>query len=391
MKNNKVTTAEKLLLRRRFLFSAATSGVGVVWAAEGLALANDAEPQQTCGNVTAADPLYLYASLVSQLQPAAVMAARREEVAAREKLSGNIEQVWILADELKLKLSRQSKIHSTVDKMSTLARIGRTNARAVEEMQGVKAYKPHYAHTATQKLITLELVKVAGDLSEQGEKVLREDEWALLQKLLLVIDDIKTVHQPAAITAQKKFDQFIKTVTTNVLGIQTALMDASRDVVLGNKAAAIAKIKYALDELKSLPSDSQDDTTREGLTRDMFIAMIEPIRALLAGEQKPLPQVSHHRAEPRSVRPWVRITTEEIYLPNAVLQTSTVKAVVEKFIRAGTWWQVVGVTAACLPLWTAYSQTPQRLSLIRSAISAVPRGRGSDLGAAADALNRLTG
>jgi hypothetical protein len=255
----------------------------------------------------------------------------------------------------------------------------------------VKLSKPYYAHTATEKLITLELVKVADDLSEQGEKVLRADEWALLQKLLQVIDDIKTVYQPAAITAQKKFDQFIKTVTTNVLGIQTALMDASRDVVLGDKAAAKVKIDYALTELKSLPSDAQDDATREGLTRDMFIAMIEPIRALLAGEQKPLPKVSHHRAESPGVRPWVRITTEEIYLPNAVLQTSTVKAVVEKFIRAGTWWQVVGVTAACLPLWAAYSQTPQRLSLIRSAISAVPRGRGSNLDAAADALNRLTG
>ena len=391
MEKNKVTTAEKRLLRRRFLVSAAASGVGIVWAADGLTLANDDGPQRTCGDVTAADPLYLYASLVTQLQPAAVIAARREEVSAREKLSGNIEQVWILADELKLKLSRQSKIHSTVDKMSTLARIGRTNARAVDEMRGVKAYKPHYAHTATQNLITLELVKVAGDLSKQGEKVLRADEWSLLQKLLQLIDDIKVVHQPAAITAQKKFDQFIKTVTTNVLAIQTALMEASREVVLGDKVAATAKINYALEELKRLPSDSQDDKTRDGLTRDMFIAMIEPIRALLAGAQKTLPQVSHHSTESRSVRPLARITTGEIYLPNAILQASTVKAVVQKFIRAGTWWQVVGVTAACLPLWTAYGQTPQRLSLIRSAISAVPRGRGSDLDAAADALNRLTG
>jgi hypothetical protein len=49
----------------------------------------------------------------------------------------------------------------------------------------------------------------------------------------------------------------------------------------------------------------------------------------------------------------------------------------------------MGCTAACLPLWAAYSQNEHRKALILSAISAVPRGGGTDLNGAAEALNKL--
>lgn len=382
---------EKVVVRRRFIASALATGMGAICATDVLAGTNNSVPETTCGELTAADPLYLYTSLVPQLQVAAVVAARIAGSEARKSLSTKLEELWTLSDELKLKLARQARIQSTVDRLGTLAKIGRFNTGIAKADPRLKATGLHHTQAATQQLITDEIVRTAHVLSEQGGKTLKADEWELLQKLLGVIDDIKTVHQPAVVTAESNFDEFVKNVTASILQIQTTMMEASRHIIDGDNALAVTKIKSALTELRKLPSSPQPTDDRpESTTRDELVAMIEPILNILGGASPRQPRVSHHVRSSYAGTPLAVITGENIFLSHAVLQTSTVKSVVQRFLRAGTWWQVVGVTAACLPLWAAYSQTPQRLSLIRSAISAVPRGRGSNLDGAADALNRLT-
>lgn len=389
--SDKSSKNEKFLVRRQFIVSAMTTGVGAVCATNLLANTNDLSAGKTCGELTAADPLYLYSTLVSQLQPAAILGARKEETLARAGLSGKLQELWTLSDKLKLKLSRQSKLQQSVDRLSTLAKIGRINARAVNVTPHPKSAEFNHANMATQNLVTQEIFKTSFDLSQQAEKMLTADEWDLLQKLLAVINDIKTIYQPAAVSAGEKFDEFIRTVSTSVVNIQTALMDASRHVVLNQTALAQRKIKAALVELKSLASDPSGTNNTQVITRDGLVAMLEPILKIIGGGQtNRLPKVSHHRRDSLAALAIVRISEDEIVLPNVVVKTTTVKAIVEAFIRSGNWWQVVGVTAACFPLWIAYNQSAQRASLIRGSISAVPRGGGSDLDAAADALNKLT-
>lgn len=388
--SDKLSTTEKLVVRRRFLASAVVGGAGVLCAMDTVAGANNLNGLEACGELTAADPLYLYAQLVPQLQPAAIIAGRRIETEARESLSVKLEELWTLADELKLKLSRLSKIQPTMDRMSTLAYIGHTNARAVNVTLKSKSAEMMKVNMTTQDVITKEIIKTALALSQEAEKTLKADEWSLLQKLLAMINDIKTIQQPAAIAAGEEFDKLMRNVNASILAIQTALINASRNVVLGEKAQAEKEIKSALAELQKLPSDFQtSNESRDAVTRDQFVRMVEPILALLTTGTKNVPQISHHRRAHVDPIPLAFVSHLEIVLPNAVVDSSSVRTIVRQFFVSGNWWQVIGITAACLPLWTAYSQSGQRMSLIKSAISAVPRGRGTNLEAAADALNRL--
>lgn len=373
--------------RRRFLQCAVAGSAAAVLVPKGDVQAFD-NTTEKCQELTAADPLYLYASLVPQLQPAAVIAARQEEAAAVANLSDKLRELWTLSDKLKTSLSGQSRVEATVERMSALARVGHKNigsARAAAKTRSADVFR---AHMVSQTVITNEIVSTSLELSKQ-ERKLGPEEWSMLQKMFGLIDQIKEIHQPAVIQAGEKFDETLRSINLQITNIQEALMDASRHLVLGNKVAAVRAIRFALKELAELPASKElNPTNKNSVTRDQLVEMITPT-IQLAERVPTTPPITRASADVKMVT----IAFAEggaVGLPNAMAALSSVREVAKEFFVSGSWWQVVGITAACLPLWAAYAQSDNRRSLIQSAISAVPRGRGSRIDLAADALNRLT-
>lgn len=397
--NDKQLTDDSLVCRRRFLTSAVVGGAAAVWTSDLIARADSLKEREFCGELSAADPLYLYQSLVPQLQISAILGARQEETKVQNDLSNELKKLWTLSDRLKAKLSSQSKAQPAVERVNSLAYIGHTNAQAAKKTMKSRSTEIARAHSKSQEVITGEIVKASMDLSQQGEKTLKAEEWALLKELLGVIDTIKNIYHPAVEQARANYDEQIKNINKRILAIQSALLTASSSVVKGDKAEAVRQIDLALRELARLPSltsttvDPQavarkSDESTEGdevLTRDTFIAMLEPVKSLINGSQR-LPKVSRNGTKDFAVTPAGFVSSYGIALPDP----SSVRAIVRQCIVSGGWWQVVGVTAACLPLWSGYARSEQRKSLIHSALTAIPRGRGSKLWEAAYYLNQLT-
>ena len=166
-----------------------------------------------------------------------------------------------------------------------------------------------WAHAKSQHAITAEIIKAAVDLPSQPGVTISAEAYALLRKILDKIDDIKRIYQPAVSVAHQTFDNDLKKINVRVTAIQTALMSASSSVVRGDKAGAIRQVDYALWELGQLPAPApqpaqpaaapttvpangpQSGTTEdEQLTRDKFVEMLTPIKALINGTFK-VPQI----------------------------------------------------------------------------------------------------
>jgi hypothetical protein len=382
------SNTEKVMRRRRFLKCAVAGSAAAVLIPEGAVKAFNNTDAANCQELTAADPLYLYASLIPQLQPAAVIAARQEEAAAVANLSDKLRELWTLSDKLKTSLSGQSRVEATVERMSALARVGHTNIGSARAAAKTRSADVVRAHMVSQTVITNEIVNTSLELSKQ-ERKLGPEEWSMLQKMFGLIDQIKEIHQPAVIQAGEKFDVTIKSINLQITNIQEALMDASRHLVLANKVAAVQAIRFALKELAALPASKEPNlTNKNAVTRDQLVEMITPT-IQLAERLPTTPPITRAGADVKMVT--IAFAEEgSVGLPNAMAALSSVREVAKQFFVSGSWWQVVGITAACLPLWAAYAQSDNRRSLIQSAISAVPRGRGSRIDLAADALNRLT-
>ena len=76
--------------RRRFITSAIVSGAASLLAPNVFARANGTGGAETCGEITAADPLYLYQTLLPKLQVNAIIAIHNEESHEAEILSVQI-------------------------------------------------------------------------------------------------------------------------------------------------------------------------------------------------------------------------------------------------------------------------------------------------------------
>ena len=65
--------------RRSFITSALIGGAGSLLATSDAWGASEADKPDECGELSAADPLYFYTSLVQKLQPAAIEEGRKFE------------------------------------------------------------------------------------------------------------------------------------------------------------------------------------------------------------------------------------------------------------------------------------------------------------------------
>lgn len=386
--------------RRSFLAAALAGGATALLTTGVGAKAEPADARNFCGNLSAADPLYLYQSLVWRLQPAAVKACSQTQRAVETTLWEKLEEVWKLADSLKARLLGHAKLRPDVEHIRSLAYVGYTNAEALKKASSAEMAS---AHSVSQRVITAEIVKASHSLSQQDGKKLDAGEWLDLQKLFALIEQIKTVYYPASVTARSEFDECLKNINKTIVAIEGMLTDASTSVVRGQKTQALRLVTDALKKLDDLPNlpvvieDAPADLNAardadeagnapEFFTRDQFKMMLEPVKDLIRGKQL-LPRVSQNGNPSFSVMPAAYDASGAMSLSLPV-DPSSVRAIVEAYFISGNWLQVVAVTAACLPLWSAYSRSEQRKVLIHSALRAVPRSR--KLWEAAYYLNRLT-
>lgn len=391
--------------RRRFLTAAAVSGAASLLAPNIIARAREVDAAETCGELTAADPLYLYQTLLPRLQVNAIIAIHNQESREAESLSDQIDDLYALSTQLKAKLPRQSQLQPAAERLKSLAYIGRANNLSVKTGLRSESREVVRAHAQSQRVIMAEIVKAAADLPAQPDVTISAEAWGLLQQVLKKIDEIKTVYQPAADQARVTFNKQLQAINTRILRIQNTLLKASSDVVNGNKSAAMAKVDFALAELALVPQTSTpatptaataqtspeaQDSAPTQLTRDDFVAMLTATKQLIDGTAR-LPQISGLINHHTSARAIASFSATEIRLPSAVVDAASVREIVRTYIPSGTWWQVVGVTAVCLPLWVAYRQSQQRKELIHNALIAVPREHGKFLWQAAHFLNLLTG
>jgi hypothetical protein len=389
--------------RRRFLTAAAAGGAASLLAPNIIARATEVGAAETCGELTAADPLYLYQTLLPRLQVNAITAIHEQESHQAESLSDQIDVLYDLSSQLKAKLPRQSKLQPATDRLKSLAYIGRANNLAARAIAKTQSREVARAHSQSQRVITAEIIKAAVELPAQPDVSISAETLSLLQQILKKIDDIKKVYQPAADRARVTFDKQLQAINTRVLGIQSALLRASSNVVNDQKDEATRKINFALAELAKLPQTEKqtvppnssatnvaNNPAPDSLTRDDLIAMFTATKQLINGTAT-LPRMSgviNHHASSLTV---ATISAAEIILPTGMVDTGSVRQIVRTYIPSGTWWQVVGVTAVCLPLWVAYRQSQQRKELIHNALIAVPREHGRFLWEAAHFLNLLTG
>ncbi|HSS20047.1 MAG TPA: hypothetical protein VLL54_08230 [Pyrinomonadaceae bacterium] len=390
--------------RRHFISSVIVGGAASFLAPQVIARATEMNDEPCRGELTAADPLYLYQGLVWQLQTGIVTDIRNEERRESENLSDKIEELYKLSTELKAKLPQRSALQPAAEHLKSLAYIGRANEIALRAGGRSAAREVVRAHARSQRVITAEIVKAAVDLPSHPEITISDEAWSLVQQLIQKIDEIKTVYQPAVDQARQKSDKLLQDANRTLFSIQRSLLKASSSVVNGNQAEALSQVDFALAQLAKLPGPAVStppapadppspdvDANREekALTRDEFVEMLKPVKSLISGVPQ-LPQITR-RQNDNPMRPVAFISPAEIVLPNTTIPALGVREIVRTYIPSGTWWQVVGVTAACLPLWAAYSQSEKRKELIYNALKAVPRENSKMLWTAAYWLDRVTG
>jgi hypothetical protein len=370
--------------RRRFMASALIGGAGSLLASNSVFAATDSDVADMCAELSAADPLYIYTSLVYKLQPVAIAEGRKFEVAVQTSQAQKLKELGVLSDKLRARLPQRSRAQSAADRLKSLAYIGQTNVEAFSSTTGVRSRAGMRAHAQSQSLIMTEMTNASVALS--ADVKLSGEAWQLLQELLQKIDEIRNF-QPQVEKAREDFNNTIQSINDKISRIQDALMDASSFVVKGDKSSATKRVNDAIAAVKELPgysaslkSEANKNLTKqeaEALSPNKFIDMLDPgvlnlIEQNQPGATSPMQSSQHHSNNKASSAP----------------DPQTVKAIVQQFLVSGTWWQVVAVAAVCLPLWS-YPRTEQRKSLIYSALTAIPRGPNSNLWTAAYYLNQL--
>lgn len=360
------------------------------------------DSMELCGDLSAADPLYLYQSLASQLQPGAVSACRKSETGVEQDLSNKLKELWETSDKLKVKLFGRAKLEAAADRLNTLAYLGHTNAKIIRANLRGNTPDVARAQNKSQQIITDEILRASRDLTQEGEKLLKPDEWELVKKMFGLIDEIKTTYHPRLDSARLAFDKCLKDINKTIFAIQGALLGASTSVVKGNKTEAINQVSIAIGLLERLPSGPESkiipsviedikradqDAGPTELTPEQFRLMLEPLKALISGT-KPIPRVSGVDTGRVRLTAVAYVTPSAISYANGMVDPMSVREIVKDCFTSGHWLQAMAVTAACLPLWSAYGRTDQRKVLIHSALTAVPRGK-SRLWEAAYYLNNL--
>lgn len=392
---------QRLQQRRRFMTSALVGGAGTLFASGLLANASDLAVENACGELTAADPLSLYSQMVRRLQPAAIKALRFNETDVQDSQTEKLEELWTLSDQLKQKLPKNTTTQSAVERVNSLADIGRTNSRAMKSGLIAGSRESFRAHAQSQSLVLAEIMKTSATLARGGVRISAEA-WSLLQEILKKIDEIRN-YQPKVTAARTKFNEGLDNINGQIQAIESALMGASTSLVQGDKTAAAKQVRDAIIAIKALPGyeESHSDAGKKVVTKreadvfsaKKFVELLDPgVFQLIDGTQA-LPQISTKRsmksAAGFSLTPVAYVsaseTTTTTFLP---ADPRSVKGVVNQCFQSGSWWQVVGVAAACLPLWS-YPQNDHRKSLIYSALSVIPRGPNSRLWEAAYYLNLL--
>ena len=398
MKNR--SSNQKTEHRRRFMTSALIGGAGSLLATSSVLGVTESDVPDICGELSAADPLYFYTSLVTKLQPTAIEEGRKLEEVVRTSEAQKLSELWVLSDRLKAQLPKRSNAQSVVERVNSLAYIGQTNAHALSPGDGLRSRTTLRAHAKSQQLIMTEIVKASTSLS-RGDVRISAEAWALLQEMLKKIDEIRKF-EPEVVRAGEEFNATIKTINNTISGIQSALMEASTSLVKGDKPAAISQVNSAISIIKTLPgykpapTVSLNRTISEDeaavMTPNKFIAMLDPGVFDLINNRQPTPPTSSIRSRGKSegirLTPVAYVSESFAGPSNVPLDLQTVKAIVQQFLQSGSWWQVVAVAAVCLPLWS-YSRSEHRKSLIYSALTAIPRGPKSRLWEAAYHLDRL--
>lgn len=389
-----------LKARRHFMTSAIVGGAGTLLASGVLVKGKGSEVENGCDELTAADPLALYSQMVRRLQPAAIMAIRVTETGVQESQTDKLEVLWLLSDRLKALLPKNSITQSAVERVNSLAYIGRTNAHAMNSGLISRSRESFRAHAKSQRLVISEIMETSASLARNDVKISAEA-WKLLQLILKKIEEIRT-YQPTVDTARVEFNKAMDNINGQMESIQSALMGASTSLVRGDKAEATAQVRQAIATIKALPGygDSRSDAGKSLVTKQeadvlaakKFVELLDPgVFQLIDGTQ-PFPTVSRERstnsAAGFSLTPVAYVSSSEPSSYLSPFDPQSVKAIVTQCLQSGSWWQVVGVAAACLPLWT-YPRSDHRKSLIYSALSAIPRGPNSRLWDAAHFLNQL--
>jgi hypothetical protein len=379
--------------------SALVGGAGTLLASGVLANAKDSEVENACDELTAADPLSLYSQMVRRLQPAAIKAIRVAETVIQESQTDKLQELWALSDRLKEKLPKNSITQSAVERVNSLAYIGRTNAHAMNSGLISRSRESFSAHAKSQRLVISEILKTSANLA-RGDVKISAEAWSLLQEILRKIGEIRS-YQPKVNKARDEFNKAMDSINGQMESIQSALMGASTSLVKGDKAGATAQVRQAIAIVKALPGyeESPSDAGKNVVTKSeadvftakKFVELLDPgIFHLIDGTQS-VPTVSRKRsmnsAAGFSLAPVAYVRGSEPS-SSSPFDPQTVKGIVTQCLQSGSWWQVVGVAAACLPLWS-YPQSEHRKSLIYSALSAIPRGPNSRLWEAAYFLNRL--
>jgi hypothetical protein len=390
----------RLQERRRFMTSALVGGAGTLFASGVLANAQDSTLESVCGELTAADPLALYSPLVQRLQPAAIQAVRKGENLVQDTESDKLSELWELSDKLKALLPKNSKAESTVERVNSLAYIGKTNAHAVSSGLISRSRETLRAHARSQQLVMAEILKASASLA-RGDVKISAEAWSLLQQMLSKIQEIRNYH-PKVDAARDEFNKALDNINDQIAGIQSALMAASAAMVKGDKAEATAQVKEAIAIIKALPGyeKSQSDVGKKVVTQSeanaftakKLVELLDPGTFDLINGSQTLPKVSRRRSTNRadgfSLTPAAYVSGANSASLQPPVDPQSVKAIVQLCLVSGSWLQVVGVAAACLPLWS-YPRSEHRKSLIYSALSVIPRGRDSKLWEAAYYLNQL--
>lgn len=390
----------KMEERRRFMTAALVGGAGTLLCSGVVANASDFEVESACDQLTAADPLSLYSQMVRRLQPAAIKALKIIEDDAQDVQTIKLEKLFALSEELKGMLPKNSKTQSAVERVNSLAYIGRTNAQSMKSGLLSRSRESFSAHVKSQRLVIAEIMKTS-EILARGDVKISADAWAKLQEILKKIEEIRT-YQPQVSTARTEFNKALENINGQMDAIQTALMGASTSLVKGEKAAAAAQVKEAIAAVKALPGyeESRSDAGKNVVTKrdadvftaKKFVELLDPGVLLLIEGTPSVPNVSRKRSTNNaagfSLTPVAYVSGAETSSSFVPADPQSVKGVVIQYMQSGSWWQVIGVAAACLPLWT-YRQSEHRKSLIYSALTAIPRGPNSNLWGAADLLNRL--
>src|SRR5215216_856765 len=115
--------------RRKFLSSIVSAGVTALLPNATYAM-SEVEPASICGEVSAADSLYLYHSLIPRLQSSAIQQFRRNESEAFRTFTEQLEKIWKVADRLRAKLPKQSTYLPPIHRLDVVTRVAKLHSHA---------------------------------------------------------------------------------------------------------------------------------------------------------------------------------------------------------------------------------------------------------------------